>query len=318
MTEETAPQEEQTEAAPSNDNGQNRTWYPYITRAQFEKFLSRLENGIPEIIDRDYVRGIIRTPSMIHRFLRGIEAMQLIDRDQKPTERLQSLVERTSRQEAVCEILDDLYSPLIQQRRDNDGSLEDSDIVSFFRNNTGMGNDAANKMKVFFKFLVDESETPAKAEAPEAPKADKPAPAPEAEKAEAEAEAEAEKPEKPEPAPRRESSQRNSDQRGQRGQRGGDRSDRSDRNNERSGDRSDRSDRSDRGDRGGSQGSGSVQSDRGSDRGGSQRPLSDVQRAYLETLQHVLKVNIDGDWDDDMIRLTFDRLERLFDRVKRG
>ena len=50
----------------------------------------------------------------------------------------------------------------------------------------------------------------------------------------------------------------------------------------------------------------------------SNRPLSEVQRAYLDTLQNVLKINVDGDWDDDMIRLTFDRLERLFDRIKRG
>jgi len=43
-----------------------------------------------------------------------------------------------------------------------------------------------------------------------------------------------------------------------------------------------------------------------------------VQKAYLQTLQSIVNVNIDGDWDDDMIRTVFDRLERLFDRIKRG
>ena len=51
----------------------DKPWYPYITKTQFEKFLSRLQSKIPEEIDRDYVRAIIRTPSMIYRFLRGIE-----------------------------------------------------------------------------------------------------------------------------------------------------------------------------------------------------------------------------------------------------
>ena len=73
----------------------------------------------------------------------------------------------------------------------------------------------------------------------------------------------------------------------------------------------------------GQQRSSSSQSDGGEappDRGssGGSRPISETQRAYLDTLKAVLRVNIDGDWDDDMIRLAFDRLERLFDRVKRG
>ena len=51
---------------------------------------------------------------------------------------------------------------------------------------------------------------------------------------------------------------------------------------------------------------------------GSSRPLSEAQKAYLETVQKVVRIRIDGDWDDDMIRLAFDRLERLFERVKRG
>ena len=64
----------------SSDSGrQAKTWYPYITKVQFEKFLARLESKMPEQIDRDYVRAIIRTPSMIYRFLRGIEAMQFVD-----------------------------------------------------------------------------------------------------------------------------------------------------------------------------------------------------------------------------------------------
>ena len=79
------------EALADSQEGRNdsRPWYPYITKAQFEKFLARLQSRIPDEIDRDYIRAIIRTPSMIHRFLRGIEAMKLIDDDQKPTDRLQ-------------------------------------------------------------------------------------------------------------------------------------------------------------------------------------------------------------------------------------
>ena len=46
--------------------------------------------------------------------------------------------------------------------------------------------------------------------------------------------------------------------------------------------------------------------------------LSELQKAYIETIQKIVKINIDGDWDDDMIKLAFDRLERLFDRIKRG
>ena len=45
-----------------NDSQQAKTWYPYITKVQFEKFLSRLDSKVPEQIDRDYVRAIIRTP----------------------------------------------------------------------------------------------------------------------------------------------------------------------------------------------------------------------------------------------------------------
>ena len=75
------------EGQDENGTKQGKTWYPYITKVQFEKFLSRLESKVPEQIDRDYVRAIIRTPSMIYRFLRGIEAMGLIDRDQhRPTD----------------------------------------------------------------------------------------------------------------------------------------------------------------------------------------------------------------------------------------
>mgnify|MGYP004191029943 CR=1 FL=1 len=48
------------------------------------------------------------------------------------------------------------------------------------------------------------------------------------------------------------------------------------------------------------------------------RPLTDLQKAYIDTVQKVVNINIDGDWDDDMIRLAFDRLERIFDRVRRG
>ena len=82
------------EGSEENGGRQDRTWFPYITKVQFERFLSRLETKIPDQVDRDYVRPIIRTPSMIHRFLRGIESMHLTDRDQKPTDLLLRLVPR--------------------------------------------------------------------------------------------------------------------------------------------------------------------------------------------------------------------------------
>ena len=143
------------EALADSQEGKNdsRPWYPYITKAQFEKFLARLQSRIPDEIDRDYIRAIIRTPSMIHRFLRGIEAMKLIDGDQKPTDRLQKLVNQDTRAGAVDEILEDLYPELLKEYRAN-GEMADRDIVSFFRKETGMGNDSANKMKMFFKYLI--------------------------------------------------------------------------------------------------------------------------------------------------------------------
>jgi hypothetical protein len=259
------------EAVADTSEGRNdsRTWYPYITKAQFEKFLARLQSRIPEEIDRDYVRAIIRTPSMIHRFLRGIRMMKLIDSDQKPTDRLQKLVSQDTRAGAVDEIIEDLYPELLKEYRAN-GEMADRDIVSFFRKETGMGNDSANKMKMFFKYLICCTDLDAGTEeagggngspAPAAP----PAPAP--------------------PRAERDRGEREKD-------------------------------------RGSS--SRSSQQPRGQDSSGSggsttgSRTLSETQRAYLDALKSVLKVNIDGDWDDDMIKLAFDRLERLFDRVRRG
>jgi hypothetical protein len=34
-------------------------------------------------------------------------------------------------------------------------------------------------------------------------------------------------------------------------------------------------------------------------------------------VRSVVSINIDGDWDEDMIRVAFDRLERLLDRIRR-
>jgi hypothetical protein len=259
------------EAVADSPEGRNdsRPWYPYITKAQFEKFLARLQSRIPEEIDRDYVRAIIRTPSMIHRFLRGIRMMKLIDSDQKPTDRLQKLVSQDTRAGAVDEILEDLYPELLKDYRAN-GEMADRDIVSFFRKETGMGNDSANKMKMFFKYLIsctDPDEGTGEAEDGNG------SPAPAA---------------SPAPAPPRGERER--------GERERDRG---------SGSRSSQQSR-------GQESSGSGGSTTGS------RTLSETQRAYLDALKSVLKVNIDGDWDDDMIKLAFDRLERLFDRVRRG
>ena len=320
----------------SQDKGDRTTWYPYITKTQFEKFLSRLQNKIPEEINRDYVRAIIRTPSMIYRFLRGIEAMKLIDREQHPTDRLQSLVAPETRRQTLGEIVKDLYPGLLQEWDEADGKMSDRDIVSFFRKETGMGNDSANKMKMFFKYLQSEAVAEGQPEAgageDEAPKADEP----KAEEAQAD-EPKAEEPqaEPAEPAvalrqpvrqgPRQQGSRGGRDsRRDNQSDRGGRDSSRQDTQSDRGGRDSSRQDSSRQdssADRGGRDSSRQdSQADRAGqvDRSYNSRVLSEAQRAYLDTLKSVLKVNIDGDWDDDMIRLAFDRLERLFDRVRRG
>ncbi|MCY3759717.1 MAG: DUF5343 domain-containing protein [Gemmatimonadetes bacterium] len=261
------------EALADSQEGKNdsRPWYPYITKAQFEKFLARLQSRIPDEIHRDYIRAIIRTPSMIHRFLRGIEAMKLIDGDQKPTDRLQKLVAQDTRARAVDEILEDLYPELLKEYRAN-GEMADRDIVSFFRKETGMGNDSANKMKMFFKYLISCTDSDGEASSAEAGNGSPAASAP------------------PAQSPPRADRERGERERGER-ERGS----------------SSRSGQQSRG-----------QESSGSGSSGGSRTLSEAQRAYLDTLKAVLKVNIDGDWDDDMIKLAFDRLERLFDRVRRG
>ena len=136
----------------SGENGgrQDRAWFPYITKVQFERFLSRLETKIPDQIDRDYVRPIIRTPSMIHRFLRGIESMNLTDHDQKPTDLLLRLVPKETRKFAIAEVVRDLYKDLLPEWEQSNGNMGDDAIVDYFRTRTGMGRDSANKMKMFF------------------------------------------------------------------------------------------------------------------------------------------------------------------------
>ena len=266
------------EALADSQEGKNdsRPWFPYITKAQFEKFLARLQSRIPDEIDRDYIRAIIRTPSMIHRFLRGIEAMKLIDGDQKPTDRLKKLVNPDTRAGAVDEILEDLYPELLKEYRAN-GEMADRDIVSFFRKETGMGNDSANKMKMFFKYLISCTDSDGEASSAGGGNGSPAASAP------------------PAQSPPRADRERTDRERGER-----ERGDRERGSSSRSGQQS----------RG--------QEPSGGGSSGGSRTLSEAQRAYLDTLKAVLKVNIDGDWDDDMIKLAFDRLERLFDRVRRG
>ncbi|MFH1568311.1 MAG: DUF5343 domain-containing protein [Gemmatimonadota bacterium] len=376
---EVEPREEAAseEAGTQPKGGDRKTWYPYITKTQFEKFLSRLQSKVPEEINRDYVRAIIRTPSMIYRFLRGIEAMKLIDREQRPTARLHTLVALETRRQALDEIVKDLYPGLLQEWEGSGGKMSDRDIVSFFRKETGMGNDSANKMKMFFKYLLGEAEmsedesedgmsdevdsaepvdTVEEAEPAEPVEALRSQPAPQVQRqpqGQGRGRPEGGRPEGG-PPERRDSQQERRDGRGDRGDnqqerregRGDGPRDRGDSSRDRGDSSRDRGDSSrDRGDSSRDRGDssrdrGDSSRDRGDnarDRGGPQvsrdsapldrgdsqldrpsRVLSEAQRAYLDTLKSVLKVNIDGDWDDDMIRLAFDRLERLFDRVRRG
>ena len=310
---ESRDEEEVVAGEGEGQQGKDKPWYPYITKTQFEKFLSRLQSKVPEEIDRDYVRAIIRTPSMIYRFLRGVEAMGLIDAEQHPTDRLKSLVQKESRRQAIAEVLDDLYPELLGQYRDSNGEMTDRDMVAYFRRETGMGNDSANKMKMFFKYLLTEAEggEPAAAaeEAEETPEAEEPS------KADADSAPSRESREPPAPSSgngrRGEARAQTSDRRPQ--GRGGDRGDRERSERGERGERGDR-ERAERGERG-------ERGERERDRErsvNSNRPLTEAQRAYLDTLKSVLRVNVDGDWDDDMIRLAFDRLERLFDRVRRN
>jgi len=392
--------EEQTVAEDGEDGqGKDKPWYPYITKTQFEKFLSRLQSKIPDEIDRDYVRAIIRTPSMIYRFLRGVEAMGLIDEEQRPTERLHRLVDKETRKQALSEVVRDLYPILMERVQEAGGEMADRDVVAFFRKETGMGNDSANKMKMFFKYLLSEGDESA-ADVTQASTETAPDTTDDDAKGDAEGDAattetvddsdnsepaetdddddgddddnKAEQPESASsqsdtrgrgaPAEKRFQRERNgggsersgNTERSGPGERsgnterggGGERAERSGNterssgserssNAERSGnDRGGRGEREEPQERGGRGGRG------GRDRGGrnerserpereatgereaervpNNRPLTEAQRAYLDTLKSVLRVNVDGDWDDDMIRLAFDRLERLFDRIRRG
>ncbi len=269
------------EGAEDKSNRQDRAWFPYITKVQFERFLSRLETKIPDQIDRDYVRPIIRTPSMIHRFLRGIESMNLTDRDQKPTDLLLRIVPKETRKFALAEVIRDLYKDLLPEWEQNNGNMSDDAIVDYFRNRTGMGRDSANKMKMFFKYLIAEADFGDPSDPQE----------------EAAAEPEPQE-ETPEPAPKKEA-------RSTREPAPKERSGRDGRTKRTSSERQERSERSER-------------SERQERQERQERPLTETQRAYLETLQSMVQIKIDGDWDEDMIRLAFDRLERLFDRLRRA
>lgn len=269
------------EGAAEKNNRQDRAWFPYITKVQFERFLSRLETKIPDQIDRDYVRPIIRTPSMIHRFLRGIESMNLTDRDQKPTDLLLRIIPKETRRFAFADVVRDLYKDLLPEWEQSNGNMSDEAIVDYFRNRTGMGRDSANKMKMFFKYLVAEADF---GDPPDVQQEAAAEPAPQDEP-----------PETPEPTPQESRSAREPAPK--------ERSGRDGRTKRTTSERQERQERQER-------------PERSSDR--QERPLTETQRAYLETLQSMVQIKIDGDWDEDMIRLAFDRLERLFDRLRRA
>ena len=40
--------EDSQENQEENQDKQEKTWYPYITKSQFEKFISRLQGKVPE------------------------------------------------------------------------------------------------------------------------------------------------------------------------------------------------------------------------------------------------------------------------------
>ena len=285
------------EGSEENGGRQDRTWFPYITKVQFERFLARLETKIPDQVDRDYVRPIIRTPSMIHRFLRGIESMHLTDRDQKPTDLLLRLVPKETRRFAVADVIRDLYKELLPEWEQSNGNMSDDAIVDYFRSRTGMGLDSANKMKMFFKYLIAEADFGDPSEPQEEATATEPAPQDER----------SETPEPaPEPAPQEDRSTREPAPRERSGRDGRAKRATSSERQERQ-ERQERPERQER-----------QQERPQQERPQQERPLTETQRAYLETLQSTVQIKIDGDWDEDMIRLVFDRLERLFDRLRRA
>ena len=298
------------EGSEENGGRQDRTWFPYITKVQFERFLSRLESKIPDQIDRDYVRPIIRTPSMLHRFLRGIESMNLTDRNQKPTDLLLRLVPQETRRFAIADVIRDLYKELLPEWEQSNGNMSDDAIVDYFRNRTGMGRDSANKMKMFFKYLIAEADFGDPSEPQEEAAAPEPAP-------------QDERSETPEPAPQEDRSAREPAPQEDRSAREPapqeDRSAREPAPKERSG-RDGRAKRanSERPERQERQQERPQQERPQQERPQQERPLTETQRAYLDTLQSTVQIKIDGDWDEDMIRLVFDRLERLFDRLRRA
>lgn len=322
------------EVQDSGEGGrQTKTWYPYITKVQFEKFLSRLESKVPEQIDRDYVRAIIRTPSMIYRFLRGIEAMKLIDRDQYPTPLLHQVISTETRAFALAEVQRDLYRDLLEEQ-EKSGIMNDEEIVEYFRERTGMGRDSANKMKMFFKYLNGEADfgeppTGTQKAVPAAAEPAKKVAEPAKEKVAVEAKEEA-------PPARNNNRERPPQERSREGREGREgRESREGREGRES--RESREGRESRPqDRGQSQStqrqetSNPVQRQERSEPTPSSaqpsapslqdrppRPLTEQQKAYLDVVRSVVSINIDGDWDEDMIRVAFDRLERLLDRIRR-
>lgn len=309
MEESNEPQAEasEEEVQDGGDGGrQTKTWYPYITKVQFEKFLARLESKVPEQIDRDYVRAIIRTPSMIYRFLRGIEAMKLIDRDQHPTPLLHRVISTETRAFALAEVQRDLYKDLLEEQ-EKSGEMNDEEIVEYFRERTGMGRDSANKMKMFFKYLngeADFGEPPAsaqkkKAAAEPAEKAAEPVKEKDAAE-EAKEEAPATRSNSRERPPQERSRESRDSRQQERGQT------QAQQRQERSSQRQERGESAP-----------AAQSTAPSFQDRPPRPLTEQQKAYLDVVRSVVSINIDGDWDEDMIRVAFDRLERLLDRIRR-
>tara|TARA_B100001250_G_scaffold136348_1_gene116720 strand:- start:156 stop:1019 length:864 start_codon:yes stop_codon:yes gene_type:complete len=269
-----------SEPTAKEESRQGKTWYPYITKSQFDKFLARLDSKMPEQIDRDYIRAIIRTPSMIYRFLRGIEAMKLIDKDQQPTPLLSRTVDKQTRSHALAEVQRDLYKDLLGKQEEN-GEMNDEEIVEYFRERTGMGRDSANKMKMFFKYLNNEADFSAPPTKTDNSKEKETISRPPKKESKTTTKEEIATPHRSTP-----------------------RGKQTERNNRESKDQQRTNDST-------------QQQASPSYRDRPPRPLNEQQKAYLDTVRSVVNINVDGDWDEDMMRVAFDRLERLLDRIRR-
>ena len=76
--EQTVVEESASEENSESSDRDARTWYPYIAKAQFEKFLARMESKMPEEINRDYLEAHLRSITYYALFFPVIEFLTAV------------------------------------------------------------------------------------------------------------------------------------------------------------------------------------------------------------------------------------------------